>query len=358
MKRLSGGLLFWLILAVGILMVTAGYLSLQASGTVVSFGPDVHVSDADKVYIDQMTEQTKWLESLAYASLVGLIVLQAKGSGTRLSRMSSMGAALLIVSLYAGFLSRDAILVALTKGSPLLHSMLGTWPHITQFWCLIVGLALLARDFLWTRKPAVLVSTATGLLLVLASSTSMRAQAPPSPQAANNVAACAGEWAKSRFSDTATQQDQALMADFLARTAQRTNVPPAAAQSCDFVYSTMDMVRNASIAMNGEDTLADTIVLAGSLRDQLRANAAAPGTFLATLVDSMDIWHWSTGTISVETTRNGANVTINQRFVGPAPLLYIAKPGTYRVQVAFGGAVIFQQSITVVANARSVVTVP
>lgn len=269
-----------------------------------------------------------------------------------------MGAALLIVSLYAGFLSRDAILVALTKGSPLLHSMLGTWPHITQFWCLIVGLALLARDFLWTRKPAVLVSTATGLLLVLASSTSMRAQAPPSPQAANNVAACAGEWAKSRFSDTATQQDQALMADFLARTAQRTNVPPAAAQSCDFVYSTMDMVRNASIAMNGEDTLADTIVLAGSLRDQLRANAAAPGTFLATLVDSMDIWHWSTGTISVETTRNGANVTINQRFVGPAPLLYIAKPGTYRVQVAFGGAVIFQQSITVVANARSVVTVP
>ena len=358
MKKLSNRLLFWLILSAGTLMVTAGYIALQAPGTTVSFGPDVHLSEADKVYIDQMAEQTKWLESLAYASLAGLIVLQGKGSGAGLSKITSVGAALLIVSLYAGFLSRDVILIALTKGVPLLYSTLGTWPYTTQFWCLIVGLALLARDFLWTKKLAVPAAAATALLLALVFPASLRAQAPQAPQAANNVPACAGGWAQSRFSKLASPQDQVLMTDFLARTAQRAGVPPASAQSCDFVYSTMDKVRNASNAMYGEDTLAHTIVLAGSLRDQLRANAAAPGTFLATLVNSMEVWHSSTGSISVETTRNGAAVKINQQFVGPAPLLYIAKPGDYTVQVSFGGVVLAQQSITVVANVRSVVTVP
>jgi hypothetical protein len=358
MIRFSSGLLFWLILSAGTLMVTVGYILLQAPGTAVPFGPDVHLSEADKVYIDQMTEQTKWLESLAYASLAGLIVLQGKGSGAGLSKITSVGAALLIVSLYAGFLSRDVILIALTKGAPLLYSTLGTWPHTTQFWCLIVGLALLARDFLWTKKLAVPAAVATGLLLPLLYPTSLRAQDPPGPSAVKDVSTCTGEWAQSRFSKMASPQDQVLMTDFLNRTAQRANVPSSAAGSCDFAYSTMDKVRNASNAIYGKDTLADTIVLAGSLRDQLSANAAAPSTFLATLINSMDVWHWSTGSISIETKRSGADVKINQQFVGPAPLLYIAKPGNYAVQVSFGGVVLAQQSITVVANVRSVVTVP
>lgn len=358
MKKPSGKLFFWLILSAGTVMVTAGYIALQAPGTAVPFGPDVHLSEADKVYIDQMTEQTKWLESLAYASLVGLIVLQGKGSDRGLSKLSSVGAPLLIVSLYAGFLSRDVTLIALTKGTPLLYSPLGTWPHTAQFWCLIVGLALLARDFLWTKKPAVTAPVATALLLALVFPAGLGAQGLQTPQAANNVPAYAGDWAQSRFSKTASPENQILMTDFLAQTAKRADVPQAAAQSRDFVYSTMDKVRNASNAVNGKDTLADTMVLASSLRDQLRANAAAPGTFLATLVNSMEVWHSSTGSISVETTRNGAGVKINQQFVGPAPLLYIAKPGDYTVQVILGGVVLAQQSITVVVNVRSVVTVP
>jgi hypothetical protein len=81
-------------------------LALGAHDLPPSFA-DNQLNDRQRVYLDRHTELTKWLIALSYAILAGLVSKRISGSDdSRFSSFScSLGAVLLLLSLYAGFLS-------------------------------------------------------------------------------------------------------------------------------------------------------------------------------------------------------------------------------------------------------------
>jgi hypothetical protein len=359
MKKPSSIFLFWIILVVGGVTVTACYVRFQHPGSIPASSGSGQVSDMDKLYIEQMMDQTKWLESLAYATLVGMIVLKLKNPKMMGSRSYSAAASLLIVSIYGGFLGHDVILIALTKGLPLLYTNLGTLPYVTQFWSLLIALALLAKEILLPTRKIAYVLIGAIFLGVIGFMWPVPANAQHATQPNDPVPSCAASWAHSRFSVTPSADDLTTISKFVSLLASRSTVSGPTAQTCDFVDSTMDQVRYASSVIAGQDDYDDTTVLVKSLVSQLVSNAAAPGTFLGTLVQDLQIWRGRpTGSILFQTSRQGVTIWLDGNVIGLAPLLYIAVPGPHSVDVHFGGTTIFQKAITVIANVETTEVIP
>src|SRR5690348_14282886 len=90
-----------------------------------SINPDVVPSetsslDLDKAFVEQFADRTKWLETLAYATLVGTIGLRWSRESIVKHRTVSIACACLAVSLFNGYRAHDQVLQALELHAPLM----------------------------------------------------------------------------------------------------------------------------------------------------------------------------------------------------------------------------------------------
>jgi hypothetical protein len=359
MKKPSGAFIFWIMLALGGIAVTVCYVMLQNPGAIPVSSNLGNISEIDKLYIEQMMDQTKWLESIAYATLVGMIVLKLKNPGMMESWSYAASASLLIISIYGGFLGHDVILISLTKGLPLMYTALGTLPYVTQFWSLLIALALLAKKILIPKIKAahlLIVALFLGRIAVMGPARADAQTGPAVP--ADPVNSCTVSWAQSRFSSTPSANDQTTISTFVSLLATRSQVSAATAQSCGFVDSTLDNVRYASSVISGEDKYPDTIALVQLLGSQLNANAAAPGVLLGTLLQDLQVWRLSTGSVLIQTSHPGVTISLGPKVIGLTPFLYIATPGSYTMSADLGGAQPILKTITVIANVKAIQVIP
>jgi hypothetical protein len=111
---------------------------------------DMTLSDRDKSYVDRYTDLSKWLIAVSYALLVGVATKHMEDRGNPLFRSVpfSLGIGLLLLSLYAGFLSYQSVLIVLSsKPMWMLRSGLTSFPVAAQLWFLLGATALLAFAF-------------------------------------------------------------------------------------------------------------------------------------------------------------------------------------------------------------------
>jgi hypothetical protein len=115
----------------------------------------VSLNDRQRAYIDHYTESTKWLVGLAYAMLTGLAAKRFNSpEDVRFeSFMCLLAASFLVLSLYAGFLSQQAILIALiSRPFGYLGSMLTSYPLAAQMFLLVAGTGALVFTFFQPSK--------------------------------------------------------------------------------------------------------------------------------------------------------------------------------------------------------------
>src|SRR5436305_3739799 len=89
-----------------------------------SVNPDVVPSsfELDKAFVEQFADRTKWLETLAYAALVGTIGLRWSRESIVKHKTVSIACACLAVSLFNGYRAHDQVLQALELHAPLMLS--------------------------------------------------------------------------------------------------------------------------------------------------------------------------------------------------------------------------------------------
>jgi hypothetical protein len=84
-------------------------------------------NERQKAYIDRYTDLNKWLIGLAYAMLAGVITKRTSGHDKEFESSLALdaGCVFLLLSLFAGFLAYESLLIALSSktldhiGSPL-----------------------------------------------------------------------------------------------------------------------------------------------------------------------------------------------------------------------------------------------
>jgi hypothetical protein len=111
--------------------------------------------DRQKLYIDRYTDLNKWLIGLAYAMLAGVITKRTSDHRTGFESSSALevGCIFLLLSLFAGFLSYESLLIALSsKTLDHIGSPLTAYPIAIQMVLLGVGTTLLAFALLWPKQ--------------------------------------------------------------------------------------------------------------------------------------------------------------------------------------------------------------
>ena len=113
--------------------------------------PENTLTERQRVYLDRHTELNKWLIALSYAILVGLTTKRiANADDPRFSSFAcSLGGMLLVLSLYAGFLSYESVLIVMSS-KPLsnIGAPITAYPIVAQMIFLAVATAVLAYAFL------------------------------------------------------------------------------------------------------------------------------------------------------------------------------------------------------------------
>jgi len=147
MRRVLLGALFFAIFSI----ISLAFLRLQNSIDFPHLAPDIMTeSDRDRLYVDRYTDLSKWLIALSYALLVGVATKRRGDKEDPLFRSVSfsVGVGLLLLSLYAGFLSYQSVLIVLSsKPLWMLRSRLTSFPVAAQLWLLSGATVFLAVAF-------------------------------------------------------------------------------------------------------------------------------------------------------------------------------------------------------------------
>jgi len=355
------GLVFWTTLALGICFATFVYRSAQTnSGCSVggSYDPAV-LSEKDKVYIDRFTDSSKWLETIAYGTLVGVVVTGLKNRSILISKAVNFGSALLIVSVYSSFLSQDAVLLALSKGPVcLLYSNMTRWLVVCQVWSLIVAFESLALWFLKGRHSISLAGFALLLLAVPDAHASPSAEPTPKPQEQNVAQAaapdsvsvkksCIVDWVKSQYGVTPTEDEIATMTSLALSVGKKAQVPPSLFQTCAFVASSLDQVRWAAYNVGSGDYKL-FVKYANGVNSDISASHWSQGAFLSSLLAAAELWRARSGLIIVSSKTPGSIVSIDDSQVGLTTYVYRASCGTHTVTVRNGMHNLLKQEVNIV----------
>jgi len=119
---------------------------------------EFELTERDKEFIQTYSDQTKWLATIAYGLLAGLIILclRAEKPAIELSIPLAVAAALLFTSIFDSFLASTSVLLALEQGP--IESLYGESAtraaQVLQFWTLGGGTFLLASWFFKTKRQS------------------------------------------------------------------------------------------------------------------------------------------------------------------------------------------------------------
>lgn len=145
-----------LLFVFGVAVLTAVFKSAQHPHPSDIAHPqnDNTLTERQRTYLDLHGELAKWLIALSYAMLGGLVSKSfgAKADPRIGSLSCSLGVAILLLSLYAGFLSYESILLLMSR-YPLVYigSDLTTFPVEAQMLLLLA--ATVALTFSLLRSP-------------------------------------------------------------------------------------------------------------------------------------------------------------------------------------------------------------
>jgi hypothetical protein len=147
----SQRIILLLIFAVGFALLSVSFKRSQFPKDLPHQQSDNTLNDRERVYLDRHTELNKWLIGLAYAILTALVSKRvADPNEPRLNSFAcSLGAILLLLSLYAGFLSHQSILIVMSS-RPLnyIGSALTAYPLAAQMLLLIAATTILVYALL------------------------------------------------------------------------------------------------------------------------------------------------------------------------------------------------------------------
>jgi hypothetical protein len=345
---------FWIALAFGVISATLLYRSAQTnSGCSVSGSYDPNaLSDKDKVYIDRFTDNSKWLETIAYGTLVGVIIMGLKNRSMLTGNAVNFGSALLIVSVYTSFLSQDAVLFALSKGPVcLLYGDVTRWLLICQVWSLIAAIGSLAIWFL-RGKHLVSLAVLSAFLLTIptAGASIIEQQQDPGTGGTADTSpinkSCIVSWVKTQYDAKPTDGEIQMMGSLILSVATKAQVPRSTFQSCTFVAAALDQVRWAAYNVGPPD-YKSFVKYAGGITSDISASHWSQGTFLSSLLSAAELWRTKSGLIVVKSKIPGLVVSIDDNQVGLTTYVYRAACGAHTVTVRKGMQTVLNRTVDI-----------
>ena len=301
----------------------------------------------EKEYVDQFSDRIKWLETIAYAVLCGIVGL--RWSQEKLATHSSIAisAGCLVVSLFNGYSAHDQVLQALRLGTPmLLWGRVSRVTIICQFWFLAIAVALVAIRLL--SVPRMAHRKVLYVLAVFAASAAAHAQAGTAISPTDSkVRACVTDWVKTRFAQTASPADLTLLGRTVAGTANAKTISLNANNTCAFSASILDYVLSGSYAINGDRDYDDFLQEAQSVDRGVNHPGAGQSAIVKTLLSVAEIWHNALGVVNVNSAQAGDEVFVDDYKVGLTPFTCAVAPGTHDLKVKRNGNLIDSEKIEV-----------
>ena len=139
------------VFAAGFAVLSIAFQASQFPKILPHPDPGGKVTELQRVYLDRHTELTKWLIALGYGMLAGLVTKRVTDpANPRLNSFPcSLGATFLVLSLYAGFLSHQSILILVSdRPMSFMGSALTAYPLAAQMILIAMATALLTYALL------------------------------------------------------------------------------------------------------------------------------------------------------------------------------------------------------------------
>lgn len=305
------------------------------------------LADFEKNYVDQFSDRIKWLETIAYAALGGIVGLRWSQEKLVNHPLIAISAGCLVVSLFNGYCAHDQVLQALQLHTPmLLFGAVSRLTVICQFWSLSIAVALVAIRLLSVPRAAHR-KTLSALAILVLSLPTFAQEDRKTPESDTSMAACVSNWTQTRFSRTANKQDLARLERIVAGTAKAKNIDLNAQNRCIFAASVLDFVLNASYTLNGDRDYDEFIQEAQSVDTGVNNPGAGESALVRTLLSVVEIWHNARGVLSVTSTQAGDEVYIDTQRVGLTPLTCALAPGQHALRVDRNGAAVDSEQIEV-----------
>ncbi len=304
-------------------------------------------TDFDKEFVEQFSDRIKWLETIAYAALGGIVGLRWSQEKLVDHPAIAVSAGCLVVSLFNGYSAHDQVLQALQVHTPgLLSGAVSRMTVICQFWFLAAAIALLAFRLL--SVPRTLHRRAICVLAILIGSTSIPGHADGAPAPGDAaVQACASDWVKTRFGRTASPEEQTLLEHIVVGTANAKNINLDAQNRCVFSASVLDFVLNGSYTLSGDRKYTDFLESAQTVARGVNHPGAGESAIVRTLLNLAEIWHNPRGVVIVTSSQAGDEVYIDNQRVGLSPFTCAMAPGKYKLRVNRNGMDIVVEQIEV-----------
>lgn len=318
--------LFLGIIFLGAALVTYLYRAVDHDPPPPDAGTVETLSDAQKLLIETQSSLSKWLLGLAYATLAGLFGFRIKSPEDERFKdgFPLVACALLVISLYGGFLFQQATLSILSRGPADL--LFGDGILLTlqvQFWFLAFGLIVLAAWLFRTTNKKRRASV--GLLIILLSTCPLAAaDKKPSP-----VRACVDSWQADR-GESLGPELAGEVTRLVEELAAREKIALQGTDPCPFTASVLDELR-FSILQYGDETEVTkrmAAVVSGARQDLASPNFS-PGDLVRKLVRLSQVWRSPSGLLQVIAREGRFEIFLSSELVGLTNWTRRLEPGTY-----------------------------
>ena len=304
-------------------------------------------AEIDKQYVEQFADRTKWLETIAYGALAGLVGLRWSRENLVRHATIAIAAGCLTVSLFNGYRAHDQILQALQTHTPQLLATTSSRLIVAfQFWFLALAIGLLAARVLSIPRSHHRNSAAAAAVgLVLFASPYAHGQDKTKPATVSQN--CIESWVGSRYSRKPTTSERKILATIVNGTAQEKNISADAQAGCSFSESVLDYVANGSYGLNDNRDYMDLMEFADDLANAISSHHFSDTPFQNALWAAVEIWHQKRGVLRVRSATAGDEVSVDGTRVGLTPLTCGIKPGKYELRVSRMGRTIGYEQIEV-----------
>jgi hypothetical protein len=330
---------FLLVLALGLLATTMAYKATQTSepGRII----DEPLTERHKELIATESELAKWLMGIASGTLAAIVSIRLKSekTGELFDFIPMVAYALLLNSLYGGFLSYEATLNVLRFG-PLgyLYGDQMRLPILVQFWSLIAGLTLLSV-WLFRRKGKIVVAA---LLLWSCYAVPARGEAVDHKQ-------CVQHWTEDRKLGAGLNQE--LLLNVVHRVGSIKDARPV--ESCEEIEIVLDKLRFESILAGNKDQASDFNSYVKSLQNELSHPDLSTSDTVRSLVRLMSVWEKPFGVLSVRSAKGSFTVLIDGAEIGVTNWIGRLEPGIHRVRVVTRGVVVYSSDTVAISAGAS-----
>ena len=304
-------------------------------------------TDFEKEFVEQFSDRIKWLETIAYAALGGIVGLRWSQEKLVTHPSIAVSAGCLVVSLFNGYSAHDQVLQALKTHTPMLLSgAVSRLTGICQFWFLAIAVALLALRLL--SVPRTMQGKTLCILAIFFGVMSLPARANPATLPPNvNLRSCVANWVQTRFNRAASAEEVGLLTGIVEGTANTKKIDLDGQNACIFSASVLDFVLNGSYAVNGDRKYDHFLQMAGSVSRGVNNPGAGDSAIVRTLLNVVEIWHNPRGVLYVASSQAGDEVYIDGQRLGLTPFTCAMAPGQHDLRVTRNGNVIDAEKIQV-----------